>query len=91
MSACIIEKLSGESQRDYRITWRGDSHVIRARSRSAARYASWKAFLEAGYRADLPTFAGMIQIEACPLPTTPSSTGDGMLSALRGLTPGTEA
>lgn len=50
--------------REYRITWRGDSHVIAARSRAAARYASWKAFREAGYRADLPTFAGMIRIAA---------------------------
>jgi hypothetical protein len=56
----------GENLRDYRITWRGDSHVIRARSRSAARYASWKAFLEAGYQADLPTFAGMIRITSVP-------------------------
>lgn len=60
----------GEPQRAYRITWRGDSHVICARSRSAARYASWKAFLEAGYRADLPTFAGMIRIERAALAST---------------------
>jgi hypothetical protein len=48
----------------YRITWRGDSYVLQARSRSAARYASWLAFKEAGYRADLPTFARMIEIKA---------------------------
>lgn len=70
------ETTISEAQRAYRITWRGDSHVVCARSRSAARYASWKAFLEAGYRADLPTFAGMIRIERASLPTPdPSSAG----------------
>lgn len=49
--------------REYRITWRGESHTIQARSLSAARYASWRAFLEAGYKADLPNFASMVRVE----------------------------
>jgi hypothetical protein len=48
--------------KNYVITYCGDSYVEPARSRSAARYASWRKFLEAGYRSTLPEFASLIRI-----------------------------
>ncbi len=65
---------SGSAEaRAYRVTFRGDSYVYHARSRSAARYASWRALREAGYRMDLPTFAGLARVQSEP-PITPHAT-----------------
>lgn len=48
---------SEKPERDYRVCLWGEAHPVSARSRSAARYASYRSFREAGFEADLMWFA----------------------------------
>ncbi|KQU31127.1 hypothetical protein ASG63_16675 [Methylobacterium sp. Leaf94] len=56
---------SAKSKRDYIVSIWGEAHQVSAGSRSGARYASFRAFREAGYNEDLLWFAQNTRIVLC--------------------------